>query len=252
MLIADGVNGKLAFDGDKIIISRKGFIAFLLHGLKGEKSIMLGSISSIQFKEAGNLTNGYIQFAFHGGSEAKGGIFQSTQDENSILFTKKQQANFKKIQQHIELLLKNKKADGGVSVADELKKFSEMYVSGFLTKEEFDVQKNNLLGVRSNENKDDSSLSVVNSAVVPDDVELGEKTKVGRFFGWVFGILYLIGGVALVIENVVAWGVVLLAALILLPPVYTLFKNEDGTLLLSTATRMILFFVFLITSTLVM
>lgn len=50
---------------------------------------MISSISSIQFKNAGAMFNGYIQFAFMGGQEAKGGIFQGTQDENTVMFTKK-------------------------------------------------------------------------------------------------------------------------------------------------------------------
>jgi len=93
-LYAKGVNGQIELYSNKICIRRKGVLGFLTQGLKGDKNIMISTITSIQFKKAGMLTNGYIQFAFMGGQEAKGGLFQGTQDENTIMFNKKQQSAF--------------------------------------------------------------------------------------------------------------------------------------------------------------
>ena len=96
-LCAKGVNGQIELYRNKICIRRKGMLGFLTQGLKGDKNIMISSITSIQLKKAGLLTNGYVQFAFMGGKEAKGGIFQGTQDENTVMFNKKQQSSFEQI-----------------------------------------------------------------------------------------------------------------------------------------------------------
>lgn len=93
-IFAKGVNGQVELYDNKVCIHRKGVLGFLTQGLKGDKNIMISSISSIQFKNAGAMFNGYIQFAFMGGQEAKGGIFQGTQDENTVMFTKKTTASF--------------------------------------------------------------------------------------------------------------------------------------------------------------
>lgn len=42
-------------------------------------------------KKAGALTNGYIQFVILGSRESKGGLMAATQDENTVMFAKKEQ-----------------------------------------------------------------------------------------------------------------------------------------------------------------
>ena len=59
-MIAKGVNGQVEIVGTKIVISRKGVMAFMTHGFKGDKEILISHISSIQYKEADMITNGYI------------------------------------------------------------------------------------------------------------------------------------------------------------------------------------------------
>ena len=49
----------IILDNDKLTIRRKGIRSFANHGLKGDKTIMLKQISSIQLKEAG-VTVGYL------------------------------------------------------------------------------------------------------------------------------------------------------------------------------------------------
>ena len=70
-----------------LVIRRKGLGSFLTQGLKGEKRISYSSIRSVQFKEAG-FTTGYIQFGIAGGIENRGGVWDATTDENTVLFTK--------------------------------------------------------------------------------------------------------------------------------------------------------------------
>lgn len=134
---------------NKICICRTGFFGFLLHGLKGNKDILIESISSIQIKKAGILTNGYIQFSFLGGREAKGGIFQATQDENTVMFIAKYEYQFRKIKNVIEKRIygKNNK-ESSLSDADELLKLANLRDKGILSENEFQVKKKDILGYR--------------------------------------------------------------------------------------------------------
>ena len=55
-------------------------------------------------KKAG-LTNGYIQFIFVGSQESKKGVFAATQDENTVMFTKKEQPKAEEIKKYVENFL---------------------------------------------------------------------------------------------------------------------------------------------------
>lgn len=147
-LYAKGVNGQIELYSNKICIRRKGVLGFLTQGLKGDKNIMISTITSIQFKKAGLLTNGYIQFAFMGGQEAKGGLFQGAQDENTIMFNKKQQSAFEQIRAEVEKRIQA----GNISIstssdADELAKLADLRDKGILTEEEFQHKKKQMLGL---------------------------------------------------------------------------------------------------------
>ncbi len=50
-------------------------MGLVLHELKGSKEIPISQITSVQYKKAGLMFNGYIQFAFMGGTESRGGVF---------------------------------------------------------------------------------------------------------------------------------------------------------------------------------
>ncbi|MEK6858612.1 MAG: DUF4429 domain-containing protein [Nanoarchaeota archaeon] len=99
---AQGINGKLVLGKGYVEIVRKGAMSFLTQGVKGNKKIAIKQISAVQFKPAGLMFNGYIQFSFVGGKESKAGIVNATQDENTIMFKKKQQADFEKIKDEVE------------------------------------------------------------------------------------------------------------------------------------------------------
>ncbi|PEP46834.1 MULTISPECIES: DUF4429 domain-containing protein [Bacillus] len=148
---ATGVNGQLQIDGNKIVIKRKGMLAKMTQGLKGDKDIQIKQLSSIQFKPAGTFTNGYIQFTFSGGKEDKGGLFDATKDENTIMFNKKQQPNFIKVKALIEQKMDEfhspAPTHAPADVADQIKKLADLRDSGILTNEEFDAKKKQLLGI---------------------------------------------------------------------------------------------------------
>ena len=101
ILSAKGHTGQIDLYENRIDIKRKGFMAFALHGFDGTKSIFLKSVSGVQFKEAGLMTSGYIQIIFLGSKEDKDGLYDAAKDENTVMFTKDQQADFEKIRDYI-------------------------------------------------------------------------------------------------------------------------------------------------------
>lgn len=58
---------------------------FLLHGIKGDKTLFYPQISSVQLKPPG-ITTGYLQFSISGGNESTHGVFDAVIDENTIVF----------------------------------------------------------------------------------------------------------------------------------------------------------------------
>ncbi|MER1999063.1 MAG: SHOCT domain-containing protein, partial [Lysinibacillus sp.] len=98
----------------------------------------------------GMLTTGYIQFAYSGSTETKGGTFSAVTDENSITFIKKE---LDKARELVDLIESKRHATAPSSppqtedVADQLMKLHSLVESGILTQEEFDAKKKQLLGV---------------------------------------------------------------------------------------------------------
>lgn len=139
----------LTINDNSLSIRRKGALNLMTQGLKGEKTIPLKSITSVQIKKPG-LTNGYIQFSLPGGNESKGGVFKATQDENTIMFSKKYYNDMLELKQSIESIV----FDGGkattaqaTSSADEILKFKKLLDESIITQEEFDAKKKELLGL---------------------------------------------------------------------------------------------------------
>ena len=146
-----GHNGSIVFDGKKIIIKRNGGVALLTQGFKGDKEIYIKQISSIQLKQAGLLTSGYIQFAFSGGKENKGGLLDAGKDENTVIFTKKQQPDFLKLKEELEKAILNQNTSTTTiknnSNLEELEKLASLKDKGIITNEEFEIKKKELLGL---------------------------------------------------------------------------------------------------------
>jgi len=117
------------------------------HGFKGEKMVPFRSITTVQFKEPGWMTAGYIQFGVLGGIESGGGLAAAVNDENSVLFDKPELEAFKELRQIVEARCgaAAQPVAAPSSVADELKKLAELLSQGILSQAEFEAQKAKLL-----------------------------------------------------------------------------------------------------------
>lgn len=146
-----GVNGQLELYADKVIIKRKGFLSKMTQGLfKGDKTIYLSQITGIQLKLGTAFTNGYFQITIPGGVESKKGIIDATQDENTVMFAKKDNELAKRMEAKIEELLnaqRQGKSQVSVCAADEIKKYKELLDEGIISTEEFEQKKKQLLGL---------------------------------------------------------------------------------------------------------
>ena len=104
-ITAKGINGTVTFDGKFVTIERRGFAARASIG-KGEKRIPVKSITAVQWKPPGMLTNGYIEFTVMGGNEARSragaATVQAAANENAVLVTKKQADDFLALRRAVE------------------------------------------------------------------------------------------------------------------------------------------------------
>ncbi|MGH3916841.1 MAG: DUF4429 domain-containing protein [Pseudonocardiaceae bacterium] len=137
-----GVSGTISFDGALITISRTGFLARATVG-KGEKRIPLSAVTAVQFKPAGALVSGFIQFTLAGGNEQRSQFgkqtYNATGDENSVVFTRQQQPEFEALRTAVEFALAAP-ALGATAVpdlVDQLKRLTELRDSGAVNAQEY-------------------------------------------------------------------------------------------------------------------
>lgn len=149
----NGVQDLLEVFEDKVTITPQGILGFMNKGLKGTKTIPFSSISAIQFKEAGTVFSGYLQFTIPGGNESKGGVFAAASDENTFMFAeKKNNALATKIKEYIEEKVqelhapaRTKQSPPATSLSDELQKLASLRDSGILSDQEFQSAKSRLI-----------------------------------------------------------------------------------------------------------
>jgi hypothetical protein len=145
--ILNGVNGQLELYQDRVTIKRKGILSKLTEGFfQGDKTIFIRQITSIKIKQAGLLTNGFIQFSLAGNIEQKRGLLTQTHDENTVFFKRKQNDLVREIKEIIEEAMGRMHGGTGLSSAEEIAKFKKLMDDGVLTPEEFENKKRQLLG----------------------------------------------------------------------------------------------------------
>jgi hypothetical protein len=146
-----GVQDLLEVFEDRVTITPKGVLGFLNKGIKGTKEIPFTSIVAVQFKEAGAVFSGYLQFSIPGGNESRGGIFAATKDENTFMFAHaKNNAMAREIKEYIDAAVRRSRAPQAAAPAtnlsDELQKLAKLKEQGILSEEEFQAAKKRLIG----------------------------------------------------------------------------------------------------------
>ena len=121
-------------------------------GGTGGKRINFSDITAIQFKEPAGVTVGFIQFAYPGSGEARGGVIDAINDENAIPVSPQNLAVAREVVDYIEkkraeLRTSSNTVIQQASAADELKKFKELLDMGVISQEEFNAKKKQLLGL---------------------------------------------------------------------------------------------------------
>lgn len=135
-----------------VITGKKSFLGFMTgRAFNGSKEFYYADMTSVQYKEAGDFINGFIQFEYPGshsgennfGSENTFVIMKGKTDivqcEKAYQYIKERIAFYKN--------LKNSPIVSAISPAEELKKFKELLDNGIITEDEFIAKKKELLGL---------------------------------------------------------------------------------------------------------
>ncbi len=149
----DGGVGKIlnVYEDRCTISIKKGAMSFMTGNFfNGEKEFLYANISSIQFKPAGALVNGFIQFEFPGAVSGK----DNFGSENSFIYQRRSLPNedVEPVVDFIRHKVKTSKQQAttvtnALSPAEELKKFKDLLDVGVISQEEFDTKKKQLLGL---------------------------------------------------------------------------------------------------------
>lgn len=153
-----GTNGTIVAYDDKVVIERKGFMAFVSQkGFTGSRTYFYKDINAVEFKKPG-LTNGYMKFILAGtiDSNATAGIFRTSQnsmeDQNTVILRAFKKSIPKLSEDLYNLIMENISKNRNSNVAqkssnlNELKKLAELKNTGVINEKEFEDQKKKLLG----------------------------------------------------------------------------------------------------------
>jgi len=152
----DGQNGAILVFENKVRISRSGCMAFITQGgSKGDKDIPISSITAIQLKEPGSISNGYIQFNLSGGDTSTGGTLDATEDENSVMLSSS--GHYEKAQKAKQIIEEQMYGDeaepdaqtsesSDLADAEKIEKYHDLLEKGAISQEEFEEKKAEILG----------------------------------------------------------------------------------------------------------
>ena len=154
MMVAEGHNGSIELHDDRVVVKHGGLMGFITTGFTGDKTVMIDQISSLDFKDSSLLTGfGYLRLNFPGAETVRGGISQVAYDENAVTFRGGHRESFVRMRDAInEKVQEARSARQGraaskPSDADELTKYASLLEKGFITPDEFNAKKKQILGL---------------------------------------------------------------------------------------------------------
>lgn len=102
LMEVQGSDGQIELLEDRVIIHRRGLLNAFKHGLNARREMPLSSITSVNFRTASFFKLGEIDFDYAGRS-------QLNRRQNTVIFTRKHQAEFVALKERIfELMQKNR------------------------------------------------------------------------------------------------------------------------------------------------
>lgn len=133
---------------DKIIIRKRGWANALASGMNGERTIPISSLTAIQLKPGGMITLGYILFSYAGSKPSMGGIWEATQDPDTVLFGKELNAQVADFKAKVEKIMRDSKHAAStnsspVALTEELRKLVEFKQQGFCHRKNLTRQRKN-------------------------------------------------------------------------------------------------------------
>jgi Short C-terminal domain len=101
-------------------------------------------------RPGGAIANGFIKFTIPGSPESRGGLSDASKDESAVLFTRKHQAEFDAVREHVENYITARhtapaQATAAPDLTEQLQRLGELHRTGVLSDEEFASAKANLL-----------------------------------------------------------------------------------------------------------
>ena len=150
VLEATGINGKVLLFKDVVRIKRIGVSNFLSGASRIEKDILISQIVSIQFKKAGLLNNGYMEFILMHNHERHDKDSDYEIYDSIVTFRPGQQRAFEAFREALEAKLTgglNRVPSVATTDLDELDKLASLRDRGVITEDEFSRKKKHLLGL---------------------------------------------------------------------------------------------------------
>ena len=150
---AKGNGGYIWVFPQKVRIKHSGVRGLVTLGMgKGDKELQIDQISGMQWRDAGMMLLGHIQFTLIGGSTDSR---VAAKDENAVQFEKKRQPAFEVVRATVDRLMHESRQARAMPVytptavtsdiPDQLRKLGELRDAGILTQEEFASKKAELL-----------------------------------------------------------------------------------------------------------
>jgi len=199
-MLAEGSNGSVEFVEERIVIRRKGLANVLTQGFQGDKTIPLSSVTAVQFRPAGRVMAGLIQFTILGGREFRGGMLEATKDENAVLFTAEHQPDFERLRDAVQSRL----GSSGVphprkSNVSDIVALANLLERGHITASEFEAEKAKLFSAKHFEEFPKHNEAVVTSDSLSSERQTAETLAYGDGFGkgWFWIVLLVVATITI-------------------------------------------------------
>ena len=151
LMEATGLNARVLLLKDVVRMQRTGVRNFMSGASRIEKDILISQIVSIQFRKAGLLSNGYIEFILMHNHERHDKDFDCDIYDSIVTFRPGQQRAFEAFREMLEAKMHSGGATRAPTPAstdlDQLEKLASLLDKGVITEEEFSRKKKQLLGL---------------------------------------------------------------------------------------------------------